>query len=92
VDPRAAEARERTEEERLPGGRREEARHEGRVRDVTYHALRHTAATLLLAGGADVKAARRSSVTRRASHTLDLYADSVPGNVSVAMAKLGGLN
>src|SRR5262249_31066451 len=55
----------------------------------TFHALRHTAATLLLAGGVDVKSAQAILGHAKASHTLDLYADSVPGNVAEAMRQLG---
>ena len=55
---------------------------------MTYHALRHTAATLLLASGADVKSAQRVLGHAKASHTLDLYADYVPDRVDDAMARL----
>jgi integrase len=55
---------------------------------TTYHALRHTAATLLLAGGADVKSAQRVLGHAQASHTLDVYADFVPDRVDDAMERL----
>jgi integrase len=58
------------------------------VRGCTYHQLRHTAATLFLAGGADAKAAQRVLGHARAAHTLDLYADYVPDNVDAAMVRL----
>ena len=58
---------------------------------VTYHALRHTAATLLLASGVDVKTAQTVLGHARASHTLDVYADAVPGNVDAAMEQLGAM-
>jgi len=56
---------------------------------TTFHGLRHTAATLLLAAGVDVKSAQAVLGHAKASHTLDLYADSVPGNVEAAMRRLG---
>ncbi len=61
------------------------------VPSVTYHTLRHTAATLLLASGVDVKTAQTILGHARASHTLDLYADAVPGNISAAMDQLGAM-
>jgi integrase len=54
-------------------------------------AMSNTAATLLLAGGVDVKSAQAILGHAKASHTLDLYADSVPGNVAAAMRQLGSL-
>jgi integrase len=59
------------------------------VPGTSFHQLRHTAATLLLASGVDVKTAQTVLGHAKASHTLDLYADSVPGNVSAAMERLG---
>jgi integrase len=56
---------------------------------VTFHALRHTSATLLLASGADVKSAQAVLGHARASHTLDIYADFVPGSGGDAMERLG---
>jgi integrase len=58
------------------------------VPGTTYHALRHTAATLLLAGGADPKSAQRVLGHAKAAHTLDIYADAVPERVDDAMALL----
>ena len=58
------------------------------LEDVTFHMLRHTAATLLLAGGADVKAAQRVLGHAQASHTLDVYADFMPDRVDAAVASL----
>jgi len=58
------------------------------IEETTFHALRHTAATLLLAGGADVKSAQRVLGHAKASHTLDIYADFVPDRVDEAMARL----
>ena len=55
---------------------------------TTFHALRHTAATLLIAAGADIKSVQAILGHARASHTLDLYADFVPSNVDRAMAGL----
>ncbi len=55
---------------------------------TTYQQLRHTAATLLLAAGADPKSAQRILGHARAAHTLDLYADWVPDRVDAAMARL----
>ncbi len=61
------------------------------VPSVTYHALRHTAATLLLSAGVDLKSAQAILGHAKASHTLDLYADSVPGNINAAMEQLGAM-
>jgi integrase len=58
------------------------------VAGCTYKQLRNTAATLLLAGGADPKATQRVRGHARAAYTLDLYADSVPDRVDAAMACL----
>jgi integrase len=58
---------------------------------VTFHQLRHTAATLLLASGTDVKTAQAILGHAKASHTIDLYADSVPANVTDAMERLGSM-
>jgi integrase len=55
---------------------------------LTFHALRHTAATLLLAAGADIKSAQRILGHSKASHTLDIYADFVPDRVEAAMEGL----
>jgi integrase len=56
---------------------------------LTFHALRHSAATLLLAAGADIKSAQRILGHSKASHTLDVYADFVPDRVEAAMEALG---
>lgn len=59
--------------------------------NVSFHVLRHTAATLLLAGGADIKSAQAVLGHAKASHTLDIYADAIPSRVDEAMARLGVL-
>ena len=56
--------------------------------ELTFHALRHTAATLLFGSGADIKTVQAVLGHARASHTLDIYADSIPGNVESAMGRL----
>jgi integrase len=56
---------------------------------VTFHALRHTSATLLLASGADVKSAQAVRGHAKASHTLDICADFVLDSVGDAMERLG---
>jgi integrase len=55
----------------------------------TLHIGRHTAATLALGGGADIKTAQAMMGHAKASHTLDLYADAIPGHVDRAMHALG---
>ena len=50
--------------------------------------LQHTAATLLVGSGADIKTVQAVLGHARASHTLDIYADSIPGNVESAMGRL----
>jgi len=57
----------------------------------TFHSLRHTSATLLLASGVDVKTAQAILGHAKASHTMDIYADFVPANVDSAMEKLGAM-
>ena len=60
-----------------------------KIGGTTYHALRHTTATLLLAGGADIKSVQAVLGHAKASHTLDIYADFVPDNIDDAMERLG---
>ena len=50
--------------------------------------IHRTAATLLLGSGADIKTVQAVLGHARASHTLDIYADSIPGNVESAMDRL----
>ena len=43
--------------------------------DLTYHDLRHTAASLMVSAGANVKAVQNQLGHASASMTLDVYAD-----------------
>jgi integrase len=61
------------------------------VPHATYHALRHTFATLMLGSGVDVKTAQTALGHERAAHTLDLYADAIPGNLERAIAAFDAL-
>jgi integrase len=56
---------------------------------TTFHGLRHTAATLLIAGGADIKSVQTVLGHTMASTTLDMYCDAVPSRVDEAMKRLG---
>jgi integrase len=58
---------------------------------TTFHALRHTAATLLIAGGADIKSVQTVLGHTMASTTLDMYCDAVPSRVDEAMERLGNV-
>jgi integrase len=58
---------------------------------VTFHALRHTAATLLLGSGVDVRTAQGIIGHARGSTTLDVYADYIPSNAERAMAGLDAM-
>ncbi|MBE6464438.1 MAG: site-specific integrase [Eggerthellaceae bacterium] len=58
---------------------------------LKMHELRHTAATLLLGFGADVKTVQRRLGHSRASMTLDQYAHAIPANDQEAADLLGAL-
>lgn len=55
------------------------------ARDVTPHGLRHTAATIMLARGWDVKVVARL-VGHASIATTDRYLDELPGELAVAVA------
>jgi integrase len=55
----------------------------------TYHALRHSCATLLLGNGVDIKTVQTILGHTRASMTLDRYGHAIPSNMANAGAKLG---
>jgi len=61
------------------------------VPTATYHSLRHSFAMLLLGSGCDIKTAQAALGHERAAHTIDLYADSIPGNIERAIAGLDAL-
>ena len=61
------------------------------VPDATFHALRHTFATLLLGSGVDIKTAQTALGHKRASITIDTYAHAIPGNLDRATATLDAL-
>ncbi len=58
---------------------------------VTFHALRHTAATLLIANGSDIKVVQEVLGHAKASMTTDVYAHFLPGRADAEMQKLGEL-
>lgn len=57
--------------------------------DASYHALRHTAATLLIGHGVDTKTTQAVLGHATASITLDTYADAIEENVTDAGRTLG---
>ncbi|MCX7540614.1 tyrosine-type recombinase/integrase [Corynebacterium antarcticum] len=66
-------------------------RHNGDFPKVTIHDLRHTAASLAVSSGANVKAVQRMLGHAKASMTLDRYADLFDDDldlVAVSMSKL----
>jgi integrase len=60
----------------------------GLPQSATFHGLRHTAATLLLGSGVDVRTTQGIIGHSRGSTTLDVYADFIPNNAERAMAGL----
>jgi site-specific recombinase XerD len=63
----------------------------GLPRETSLHTLRHTAATLLIGGGTDVRSVQAILGHARASTTLDTYSDAIARNVEAAMAGLDSL-
>ncbi|HXK23374.1 MAG TPA: tyrosine-type recombinase/integrase, partial [Myxococcota bacterium] len=59
--------------------------------ETTLHTLRHTAATLLIGNGVDVKTVQTVLGHARASTTLDIYVDVIRKNVETAMTGLDAL-
>ncbi|MEM7412924.1 MAG: tyrosine-type recombinase/integrase [Myxococcota bacterium] len=58
---------------------------------VSLQPLRHTAATLVLGGGTDLKTTQAMLGHSRASTTLDIYAKHIPENLETAMAGLDAM-
>jgi len=52
------------------------------------HDLRHTAATMMLAGGADIEAVSRVLGHEKTSTTLDVYGHAMPGAAAAALGTL----
>lgn len=52
--------------------------------DLKLHEFRHTQATMLLGNGVDVKTVQTRLGHARSSHTLDLYAHTIPANDQAA--------
>lgn len=61
------------------------------LRRIRLHDLRHTAATLMLAGGTNPKVVQERLGHSSVSMTLDLYSHTVPSLQEEAAAKLGAL-
>lgn len=58
---------------------------------MTIHDLRHTAASLMVASGANVKVIQRQLGHASASMTLDVYADLFDDDLDVVRDRLDGL-
>lgn len=56
--------------------------------ETTFHALRHSCATLLIGSGVDTKSVQSVLGHTLAATTLDIYADAIEENVDDAMARL----
>jgi integrase len=56
--------------------------------DITPHDLRHTAASLAISAGANVKAVQRMLGHAKASMTLDVYADLFDDDLDVVADRL----
>ena len=58
---------------------------------ITFHNLRHTQASLLIAGGRDIKTVQGRLGHQLASTTLNIYAAFIPGRDAEAAAFIGNL-
>lgn len=60
-----------------------------RVEGLTVHSLRHTYASMAIAGGADVKTLQKAMGHSSASITLDVYADLWPDRLDDVADAIG---
>lgn len=58
------------------------------ARSMTFHDLRHTAASLMVSAGANVKAVQRQLGHKSAAMTLDVYADLFDDDLDAVAARL----
>jgi integrase len=63
-------------------------REDGTFPSITPHDLRHTAASLAISAGANVKAVQRMLGHAKASMTLDVYADLFDADLDTVAANL----
>ena len=61
------------------------------VRKITFHGLRHTAATLMLEQGIPLKVVAERLGHKKPTITLDIYAHALPSMQKAAAEKLGAL-
>ena len=61
------------------------------VRPITFHGLRHTAATLMLQQGIPLKVVAERLGHKKPTITLDIYAHALPSMQKAAAEKLGAL-
>lgn len=61
------------------------------VRQITFHGLRHTAATLMLKEGIPIKVVSERLGHKKVTITLEIYAHALPSMQREAAAKLGAL-
>jgi integrase len=62
-----------------------------KVRPITFHGLRHTAATLMLKEGIPIKVVAERLGHKKITITLDIYAHALPSMQKEAATKLGAL-
>ncbi|MGZ3645675.1 MAG: tyrosine-type recombinase/integrase, partial [Ktedonobacteraceae bacterium] len=64
---------------------------EAGVQNIRFHDLRHSAATILLSMGVNVKVVQEMLGHSRISMTLDTYSHVLPGMQEEAVEKISGL-
>lgn len=81
--------REQGKSSREDGWLRVALRRAGIAKRITLHDLRHTAASLMVASGANVKAVQRQLGHKSAAMTLDVYADLFDDDLEALSVRMG---